>query len=296
MRVMAMFAPVLTLALVLGFAPAALADSCASVEREMTYGRVALQDAKGRAGYLESARQFEAAVAKAPKCAKARFNLGVVYEKAGAYRKALAAFQAYLRLAPGASDAKTVKTKIYELEYRAKKAKQAARTRKTKRAARAKKPPPPPKVDWSSFAGDWCHTVRCSHPEFGRRQWDFHVTIRGNRIEARRRGLLPPPAKNIEQIDEFQGTIDGKGGIKGQYTTGLISENPHSRCKVTKGTRPFEGKLTKERVTTDKGRVLTGGTIIFSYWVFSSKVQNCRSYRINSGPPAFYTKMYLRRR
>ncbi len=275
-RVMAIFAATL----VLGFAPAALADSCASVEREMTYGRVALQDAKNRKGFLESAKQFEAAVAKAPKCAKARFNLGVVYEKAGAYRKALAAFQAYLRLAPGASDAKAVKTKIYELEYRAKKAKQAARARKSMRAARAKKATRPGKVDWSSFSGTWR---------------DFRVTIRGNRFEAKRRVPLPPPTKNVEQLEEFRGTIDRNGVIKGQYTRTFISENPHSRCKITKGTQPFEGKLTKERVTTDKGRVLTGGTIIFSYWVFSTKVQNCRWYRINSGPPAFYTKMYLGR-
>lgn len=96
----------------------AWADACAGVKRELTYGRVALQDAKDKAGFLQSAAQFEAAARKAPDCAQAFFNMGLVYEKAGEYSKALAALKNYLRLAPKAPDAAAVETKIYELEYR----------------------------------------------------------------------------------------------------------------------------------------------------------------------------------
>jgi len=97
------------------------ADSCASVEREMAYGSVALEDAKDKSGFLQSAREFEVAANKAPDCAAAHFNLGLVYEKAGEYEKALKALQTYLRLSPNANDAAEVRNKTYQLEYRVKK-------------------------------------------------------------------------------------------------------------------------------------------------------------------------------
>jgi tetratricopeptide (TPR) repeat protein len=101
-----------------GITSAALADPCAAVKREMTYGRVALEDAKDKAGFLKSAALFETAARKAPECAQAFFNMGLVYEKAGEYGKALAAMTSYLRLAPNAPDKADVETKIFELEYR----------------------------------------------------------------------------------------------------------------------------------------------------------------------------------
>ncbi|NQV84226.1 MAG: hypothetical protein HQ494_10445 [Rhodospirillales bacterium] len=98
-------------------------DACQTAEREMEYGRVALEDAKDKKGFLESASQFKMAATKAPNCAQAHFNLGLVYEKAGEYQKAIGPLQTYLKLAPTATDVAQVKKKIYALEYRAKKAK-----------------------------------------------------------------------------------------------------------------------------------------------------------------------------
>ena len=64
-------------------------DDCQVAEREMVNGTIALEDAKDKKGFLESAKQFQAAAAKAPNCAQAHFNLGLVYEKAGEYQKAV---------------------------------------------------------------------------------------------------------------------------------------------------------------------------------------------------------------
>ena len=109
---------ILTVVFTLGFAGSALAGPCDAAKREMTYGRVALQDASDKQGYLESAKQFEAAVGKAPTCAAAHFNLGIVYEKAGDFEKSFNSLKQYLTLAPKASDAEQVQEKIYELEYK----------------------------------------------------------------------------------------------------------------------------------------------------------------------------------
>ena len=68
-------------------------------------GSVALEDAKDKNGFLQSAKEFEVAVKKAPDCAAAHFNLGLVYEKAGELAAVKAAYEQYLELAPSAPDA-----------------------------------------------------------------------------------------------------------------------------------------------------------------------------------------------
>lgn len=100
----------------------ALADPCATVEREMTFGEVALEQAADKSGYLKSAKEFEAATKKAPECASAHFNLGLVMEKAGQFDKARQALSRYLELAPSAPDAPAVTKRIYRLEYLARNA------------------------------------------------------------------------------------------------------------------------------------------------------------------------------
>ena len=115
---------VLLTAFVLGFAGTSYADSCASVKREMIYGQTALKKASSKHGYLKSAKEFEEAVKKAPDCAAAHFNLGLVYDKAEEYKLALQAFRSYLKLSPNAADKSTVEDKIYELEYQIKDAEQ----------------------------------------------------------------------------------------------------------------------------------------------------------------------------
>ena len=115
---------VVTAAFVLGFAGTSYGDSCASVKREMIYGQTALKKASNKHGYLKSAKEFEIAVRKAPDCAAAHFNLGLVYDKAEEYTLALQAFRSYLKLSPDAADKSTVEDKIYELEYQIKDAEQ----------------------------------------------------------------------------------------------------------------------------------------------------------------------------
>ena len=49
----------------------------------MAYGQAAAEDAKDRHGFRLAAQEFEKAVKKAPNCAVAYFNLGLVSEKGG---------------------------------------------------------------------------------------------------------------------------------------------------------------------------------------------------------------------
>jgi len=130
-------------------------NPCQPVERDLAYGSAALEDAKDSTGFLQSAKEFEAAVKKAPNCAAAHFNLGLVYEKAHKYEEAMGALQTYLRLSPNARDVSEVKTKIYKLEYRIK---QNEQNEVTKRNELAK------------YSGTWrnyLHTVSLEVSSFG---------------------------------------------------------------------------------------------------------------------------------
>ena len=140
-------------------------DTCQAAEREMVYGETAFSDAKDKSGFLESARQFQAAVAKAPNCALAHFNLGVVYEKAGEYQKAVGPLQTYLKLAPNADDVAQVKKKIYALEYRIKRAAQ------TKHAAETQKQDARRLLKY--IVGTWDR--KCENPYHNAPNWEFAV-------------------------------------------------------------------------------------------------------------------------
>ena len=95
----------------------AYADSCSSVEREMVQGQTAVEVARNDSGFQKAARLFEKATEKAPGCADAYYNLGLVYEKTTDYAKAKKALEKYLRLSPDAKDAATVRKQIYRLEF-----------------------------------------------------------------------------------------------------------------------------------------------------------------------------------
>jgi len=95
----------------------ASADSCASVEREMVQGQMAVEIAKDQSGFQTAAGLFEKATEKAPLCADAYYNLGLVYEKAANYDKAIIALNKYLQLNPEAEDAGDVRKKTYQLEF-----------------------------------------------------------------------------------------------------------------------------------------------------------------------------------
>lgn len=107
----------LTLLTMLFLSVSALADPCADVQRELTFGETAVEMANDKAGFLKAAEEFEKATQKAPLCSAAYFNLGVVLEKTEQFSKAKQAFETYLGLVPDAEDAQVVNKKIYRLEY-----------------------------------------------------------------------------------------------------------------------------------------------------------------------------------
>ena len=238
---MKLMIPILTAIFVLGFTGASYADSCASVKREMTYGRIALEDAKDKQGYLESAKQFEAAVGKAPTCAAAHFNLGIVYEKAGDFEKALKSLKQYLTLAPKASDAEQVQEKIYELEYRAQKAAS------------------PPKGKWEHLSGKWCRTRGQCEGQLTTQYWrgdltPFDVKVSGSNIKIKFVDNNYNTGYQCRRIitDQWVGTINDNGSMRGSYES--ISE-------WTKSCAPFA--VASSIVTgTFIGSLLGRGSII----------------------------------
>lgn len=181
-------------------------NACQAAEREMVYGTVALEDAKDKKGFLESAKQFQAAVAKAPNCAQAHFNLGVVYEKAGEYQKAVGPLQTYLKLLPNADDAAQVKKKIYALEYRAQKASRA----------RAEQPPPTPKRPLSDLNGRWCGSKKFTC---------FTLNVLGNSFEATLFGWCSQTYHGRYVM--YQGVIDNQMKITGKRNLNC----PDQRCQ-----------------------------------------------------------------
>lgn len=67
-------------------------------------------------GYGKVLAEIDEAMKIAPLWPEAVFNRGLIEEAAGQYPQAIRSLSLYLRLAPGAQDAKAVQNKIYELE------------------------------------------------------------------------------------------------------------------------------------------------------------------------------------
>ena len=152
--------------LIMAFPGASYAnDSCTGVEREMAYGEAALEDAKDNAGFKLAAEEFNKAVQKAPYCASAFFNLGLVQEKAGELAAAKAAYEKYLKLTPNAPDAAAVKKQVFKLTYRIQKAERLT----------AQKPDSP----WAKLNGKWCSKVNVHFNQCP----DSTVVVRNNTVE-----------------------------------------------------------------------------------------------------------------
>lgn len=88
-------------------------------ERRMARGAAAIADAKTSADFLAAAKEFELATIAAPEWGDAYYNLGVAYDKAGKPIEALAALK---RAAAAMPEARDVKTLMYQVEFRAEKA------------------------------------------------------------------------------------------------------------------------------------------------------------------------------
>jgi len=258
---------ILIAAFALGFVSPAFADSCASAEREMAYGSVALEDAKDKNGFLQSAKEFEIAVKKAPDCAAAYFNLGLVYEKAGEYGKALEALQTYLRLSPNANDASQVRKKTYQLEYRVKQASNASSAN----------------AGWGKYAGAWCEASSCDDPRWGTADRNYEVVINGNRFKIKQKYRYGQQMGLSDHTISYVGTIDTDGTISGTRTESELFPN-QSNCRNTPLTEsyPFTGELTNKPVLDPRGNSITGGVIIFRYKAWTAHNNdyiNCRYVR-----------------
>jgi hypothetical protein len=88
-------------------------------KRHFDRGMAAVEMAKAPEDYEAAIKEFEQAARLAPDWPDVYYNLGMVQEKAEKYSDAVRSLRQYLRLAPNASDAETVKTLINKLEYKA---------------------------------------------------------------------------------------------------------------------------------------------------------------------------------
>ena len=91
-------------------------------ERHMVRGQAAFKAATNESSFKEAIAEFKQASLIAPWLGNIYYNLGLVQDKAGEYSDAIASLNLYLLASPGASDAKSVKNLIYEVEYRRDKA------------------------------------------------------------------------------------------------------------------------------------------------------------------------------
>lgn len=86
--------------------------------RHFDRGMAAVEMAKSPEDYAAVIEEFKQAARLAPDWPDIYYNLGLVHEKAGNLSDAIMNFKQYIRLAPNASDAETVKSLINKLEYR----------------------------------------------------------------------------------------------------------------------------------------------------------------------------------
>jgi Tfp pilus assembly protein PilF len=81
-------------------------------------GMAAAEMAISPTDFESAIKEFKQAALLAPDWPDAYYNLGMVQEKAGKLSDAVTSFRQYLRLAPGASDAETVRSLINKMEYK----------------------------------------------------------------------------------------------------------------------------------------------------------------------------------
>lgn len=91
----------------------------AEAKRHFDRGTAAVEMAKSPDDYEVAIKEFKQAIDLAPDWADAYYNLGKVQEQAEKFADAVASFRQYLRLAPSATDAETVKSLINKLEFKA---------------------------------------------------------------------------------------------------------------------------------------------------------------------------------
>ncbi|HVO85361.1 MAG TPA: tetratricopeptide repeat protein [Syntrophobacteria bacterium] len=88
--------------------------------KRAVFARTAAKEAKDGQGYDAAIDEYREAVRLAPWWADLHLNLALLYEQRGNYRQATESLKLFLLASPGDSETESVKTKMYELEYKAK--------------------------------------------------------------------------------------------------------------------------------------------------------------------------------
>lgn len=99
-----------------------LCQGADEARKHLVRGMAAIEMAKGEDELFGAAIEFKRATEIAPDLAAAWYNLGSVQTKLGQIQEAIASYQRYLQLAPGAGDSQRVSDEIIKLEYRLEKA------------------------------------------------------------------------------------------------------------------------------------------------------------------------------
>lgn len=86
--------------------------------RYLARGEAFAEAASDKNGFLRAAKEFQAAAGVAPWLPHAYYNLGIVQDKAGQYKKAMQSLEFYLLAAPNAPDTREVRNLIYKIEAR----------------------------------------------------------------------------------------------------------------------------------------------------------------------------------
>lgn len=87
--------------------------------RYIVRGKMAEEMAKKTGEYDSAVQEYTAAIRIAPDWSDPYYRLGVVQEKSGKLRDAIASYNHYLQLSPNSPDAAKIRDHIYELEYKA---------------------------------------------------------------------------------------------------------------------------------------------------------------------------------
>ena len=223
---------ILTVVFIPGFAGSALAGPCDAAKREMAFGEAATEDATDKAGFKRAAEEFSKAARKAPACAAAFFNLGLVQEKAGELSEAKSAYEQYLKLAPKAADTSEVEQQVFKLEYRIQQAAASSMSEKSS-------------PSWNKLAGRWCQVSACSSGKPA-----YELTINESQIDiSKQHELVSPHGCWMQFRNNYSGRISSNGSIKGTYINSYIVRE--SRCVSGSGrvnewnnkSVPFTGKI-----------------------------------------------------
>ena len=194
-------------------------------ERYMARGAAAVKGAKTEKDFQDAAAEFEKASLAAPWLAAAYYNLGITQDKAGKYREAIQSLKLYLLAAPEASDAKAVKTLVYEIEYR-----QEKTARESSPAAIAAKKQKEyeewlKKIDGAQWQSDPSTPILCH---------DYYIEVYGREIQlgyiiTRPTAPCATPNPYLGKAgSQFKGIIEGHSyAISTEYGTynGTISED-----------------------------------------------------------------------